>query len=402
MATVYSVEQINNFIKKLFASEPLLSKVKVRGEVSGYKPSSTGHVYFKLKDKSGVISVALFKSHRSGLKFDIKDGMQVVVSGRISVYEVSGVYQLYAEEIENDGIGELNEKFLKLKSELAEMGMFDQMYKKPIPKHVRKLGVVTSATGAVLQDIRNVALRRNPYLQIVLCPATVQGEGAAATIVNGIKILDEYGVDVIIVGRGGGSIEDLWAFNEEAVARAIFDCNTPIISAVGHETDFTIADFVADLRAPTPSAAAELAVFDISLYIRQTDAYAEDLDRRIKAILREKRTELNGFFSRLKLLSPQNKLNTQRQRLDEITDKLIQRMKFVLADKKHNVERLALALDGRSPLKRLEGGCAFLEKDGKKISKVEDVKPEDIIKVRMLDGEISAKVLDKKRIDYGN
>ena len=264
MANIYSVVQINNYIRNMFESDFVLENVNVSGEVSNCKYHSSGHIYFTLKDKGSVLSAVMFAGNRTtGLKFKLTDGMKIVVTGKISVYEATGKYQIYARSIKEDGHGELYEKYLLLKKELEEMGMFDSSYKKQIPAHIKKLGVVTASTGAAIQDIINISTRRNPYIQIVLYPAKVQGEGAAESICRGIETLDRYGVDVIIAGRGGGSIEDLWAFNEEIVARTVFNCNTPIISAVGHETDYTIIDFVSDMRAPTPSAAAELAVADI-------------------------------------------------------------------------------------------------------------------------------------------
>ena len=263
MAKIYSVEQINNYIKQMFNTDLVLSQVSVQGEVSNCKYHSSGHIYFTIKDNGSVLNAIMFAGNRTGLKFQMKDGMQVVVSGNISVYERDGKYQMYAKRIEQTGMGDLYQRFLELKKELEEMGMFDALYKKPIPKYAAKIGIVTASTGAAIQDIINISTRRNPYVQLVLYPAIVQGEFAVDSICRGINKLEEYGVDTIIVGRGGGSIEDLWAFNDVKVANAIFECSIPVISAVGHETDFTIADFVADMRAPTPSAAAELAVCNI-------------------------------------------------------------------------------------------------------------------------------------------
>lgn len=234
MKRVYSVGQVNRYVKNMFLQDFVLKKVYVKGEVSNCKYHPSGHIYFSLKDETGVLSCVMFAGHRRGLAFRMKDGDQVVVGGAVDVYERDGRYQLYAKEITQEGEGVLYERFLALKRELEEMGMLAQEYKQPIPKFIRRLGVVTAPAGAAIQDIRNISLRRNPYVQIILYPALVQGEGAADSIVKGIRMLDEAGVDVMIVGRGGGSIEDLWAFNEEKVARAIFDCRTPVISAVGH------------------------------------------------------------------------------------------------------------------------------------------------------------------------
>ena len=261
----YSVGQINTYIKNMFTQDFVLKRIYVKGEVSNCKYHTSGHIYFSLKDETGSIACIMFAGMRKGLAFHMENGQQVVVLGSVNVYERDGRYQLYASEIILDGAGLLYERFEALKRELEEMGMFAPEYKQLIPKHIRRLGIVTAPTGAAIRDIMNISSRRNPYVQLILYPALVQGEGAADSIVRGIQTLDSYGVDTMIVGRGGGSIEDLWAFNEEKVARAIFACSTPVISAVGHETDVTIADFVADLRAPTPSAAAELAVEDIRL-----------------------------------------------------------------------------------------------------------------------------------------
>ncbi len=262
MSNIYSVKQVNAYIKNMFTQDFLLRNLCVSGEVSNCKYHTSGHIYFSLKDESGAIACVMFAGQRKGLAFSMKDGDKVVVEGSVDVYQRDGRYQLYARKITLEGAGLLYERFLALKAELEEMGMFDAGYKQPIPRFIRTLGVVTAPTGAAVQDIRNIAHRRNPYVQVILYPALVQGDGAKESIVKGIQALEALGVDVMIVGRGGGSMEDLWAFNEEEVARAVFNCSVPVISAVGHETDTTIIDYVADLRAPTPSAAAELAVYD--------------------------------------------------------------------------------------------------------------------------------------------
>ena len=281
MKNVYTVAQVNTYVKNMFSQDYLLNRIYVRGEVSNCKYHGSGHIYFSLKDESGSISCVMFAGWRKGLAFPMRDGQRVIVLGSVSVYERSGSYQLYAKEIIPDGTGRLYEEYERLRRELEEMGMFAQEYKQPIPFYVKRLGIVTAPTGAAVQDIRNVALRRNPYVQLILYPAQVQGEGAADSIVRGIEALDRLGVDVLIVGRGGGSIEDLWAFNEEKVARAIFNCQTPVISAVGHETDTTIADFAADLRAPTPSAAAELAVTDMRGLLTRMQTYQRSFSRSL-------------------------------------------------------------------------------------------------------------------------
>ncbi len=275
MASIYSVTQVNAYIKNMFVQDYLLKRLSVRGEISNCKYHTSGHIYFTLKDKSGTLSAVMFAGQRRGLNFQLQEGQQVIVTGTVDVYERDGKYQLYAREIKRDGKGDLFEQFQKLRDELEDMGMFAAEYKQPIPKYAKTVGIVTASTGAAIRDIMNISARRNPYVQLVLYPALVQGEQAKYSIVKGIQTLDRLGLDVIIVGRGGGSIEDLWAFNEEMVARAIFECSTPIISAVGHETDVTISDYVADMRAPTPSAAAELAVFDYRQLEEQIHLYRE-------------------------------------------------------------------------------------------------------------------------------
>ena len=284
MASVYSVSQVNAYIKNMFLQDFALSRISVKGEVSNCKYHTSGHIYFTLKDGSSAISAVMFAGNRSGLSFQLKEGQRVVAAGSIDVYERDGRYQLYAKKITLDGEGDLFLRFQKLRDELEEMGMFAPEYKQPIPRYAKTVGIVTASTGAAIRDIMNIASRRNPYVQLVLCPALVQGEQAKYSIAKGIETLDAMGLDVIIVGRGGGSIEDLWAFNEEMVARAIFNCRTPVISAVGHETDVTIADYVADLRAPTPSAAAELAVFDYRQFEEQVRLDGERLSRAMARI----------------------------------------------------------------------------------------------------------------------
>ena len=262
LKNIYSVGQISEYITNMFAQDFMLKNISIKGEISNCTYHSTGHIYFTLKDANGVLKGVMFSGSRRNLQFRMKEGDQVVVTGSIESYKFSSQYQIIARSIELDGTGNLYQKLEELKKELEELGMFDEMYKRPIPAYARKIGVVTSPTGAVIEDIRNVGFRRNPHVQIILCPAQVQGDGAKESIVSGIQRLEQVGVDVIIVGRGGGSIEDLWAFNERIVADAIFNCSVPVISAVGHQTDYTIADMVADKRAATPSQAAEFAVFE--------------------------------------------------------------------------------------------------------------------------------------------
>ena len=393
---VYTVGQVNTYIKNMFAQDFLLHRVCVKGEVSNCKYHTSGHIYFTLKDATGTISGVMFAGNRRGLAFRMKEGDRVVVTGSIEVYERDGKYQLYAKEITLDGEGDLYLRYEALKRELEEMGMFAQEYKKPIPRYVKRVGIVTAPTGAAIQDIRNIASRRNPYVQLILYPALVQGEGAAESIVNGIHALDLLGVDVMIVGRGGGSIEDLWAFNEEIVARAIFECETPVISAVGHETDTTIADYVADLRAPTPSAAAELAVYDVERLMQDIASCENRLNRLMKnqAVLTKNR--LLSYAARLKVLSPEYQLNSKKQYAAELEDRLGRTMRDVLNQKRHRMELLARDVDGLSPLKKLSQGFSFVsDMEGKNLSGVDQVETGDHIKIQMTNGCLEATV-DKK------
>lgn len=393
MAGVYSVEQVNSYIKNMFVSDFVLNRISVKGEVSNCKYHTSGHIYFTLKDNGGTLSAVMFQGSRSGLAFKMCDGQKVVVSGKISIYERDGKYQLYAQKITLDGDGELYEKFMMLKKELEEMGMFDSQYKQKIPAFSKKVGIVTASTGAAIQDIINISKRRNPYVQLILYPALVQGDGAVASICEGITRLDEYGVDVIIVGRGGGSIEDLWAFNDEAVARTIFDCRTPVISAVGHETDFTIADFVADLRAPTPSAAAELAVCDINQYTGQLEYYMEQLDRAMKIAIQNIRVKLDNYSIKLKYLSPETKILNNRQYLSELTDRLNQSADRMLLAKKHQLGILSTRLDGLSPLSKLSHGYSYVTDDNNiNVKSVKNVNTGDNIFIHVTDGIIEGQV----------
>lgn len=398
MKTVYSVGQVNRYVKNMFIQDYVLRKVYVKGEVSNCKYHTSGHIYFSLKDETGVLSCVMFAGQRRGLAFRMKDGDRVVVGGAVDVYERDGRYQMYAKEITLEGAGALYERFLALKAELEEMGMFAPEYKQPIPRFIRRLGVVTAPTGAAVQDIRNISLRRNPYLQIILYPAMVQGDGAADSIVKGIRMLDEAGVDTIIVGRGGGSIEDLWAFNEEKVARAIFECRTPIISAVGHEVDFTIADFVADLRAPTPSAAAELAVDDMAQVMYTLSSYQERFQRDMREEIEFQRVRLGQYQMRLKYLSPESRLRERRQTLVDFEDTLRRAMDNKLQQYRHRLGIYLERYQGLSPLAKLNQGYSFVaDTDGRGITSVSQVKPGDRVEISVTDGVIQAEVSDSRR-----
>ena len=339
----------------------------------------------------------MFAPHRSGLRFQMTEGQQVVVSGSVDVYERDGKYQLYAREIQLDGAGALYERFEQLKRELEERGMFAAQYKQPIPKYIRTLGVVTAATGAAVRDIINIAGRRNPYVQIILYPAVVQGEAAAPSIVNGIHAMERLGVDVIIVGRGGGSIEDLWAFNEEVVAQAIFDCSIPIISAVGHETDTTIADFVADLRAPTPSAAAELAVCDIEQLQDKLSEYAYTLQHMCRRVIGRYRQAAEQYNVRMRYLSPANMIRTKRLQLLSLEEHLQNAMEDRLRDKRHRLALYVEQMKGLSPLDKLNQGYAYVsDSKGATLTSVGQVSVGDRMTVYVKDGSLSAQVTDKQ------
>ena len=396
---IYSVKQVNFYIKRMFEDDFILHNIYVKGEVSNCKYHYSGHIYFSLKDESGVISAVMFASNAAGLKFRLTDGMQVVVYGSVTVYERDGKYQLYARRIENDGQGNLYRQFEELKQRLADSGMFEAIYKKPVPRFSMKIGVVTAETGAVIRDIYNVASRRNPYAQIYLYPAKVQGTDAAATICAGIKTLDKMGLDTIIIGRGGGSIEDLWAFNEESVARAIFEAQTPIISAVGHETDFTIADFAADLRAPTPSAAAELAVFDYARFLEDLQNFRFRLIQNMNHKLRQYQSLLQGYSLNMERLSPQNQVEQKIRHLMDQENKLDTLMKNRIAASRERLIFLSERLSGLSPLKRLSEGYAFVsDENGKTIKSVEQVSAKDPILVQLADGEIKAEAISVSKI----
>ena len=401
MRNVYSVKQVNAYIKNMFTQDFMLNRIYIKGEVSNCKYHTSGHIYFSLKDESGSIACIMFAGQRSGLAFKMQDGQQVIVLGSVTTYERDGKYQLYAKEIILDGAGLLYEKFEALKRELGEMGMFAPEYKQPIPKFAKKIGIVTAPTGAAIRDIMNISARRNPYVQLILYPALVQGDGAAASIVKGIEMLDKHGVDVMIVGRGGGSIEDLWAFNEEPVARAIFNCRTPIISAVGHETDTTIADYVADMRAPTPSAAAELAVFEY----QALENYLEELHLKLKKALYQKlqieRMKLERYRLKMNYLHPKMKLREKQQRSVEIEQKLRNIM-----EKKLNLakQRLAIQIErmkGASPLAKLNQGFSYVSSEnGNVVKSIEQVQLEDKLTIYMTDGIVKAKVEDTMKEDY--
>lgn len=400
MAGVYSVSQVNSYIRSMFSQDFALSRIAVKGEVSNCKYHTSGHIYFTLKDGGGSIGAVMFAGQRKGLEFRLRDGQQVVAKGSIDVYERDGKYQLYAREITLDGAGDLFRRFEALRDELEEMGMFDARYKRPIPRYAGKVGIVTASTGAAIRDIMNIAKRRNPYVQLILCPAQVQREKAKYSIVKALERLDSMGLDIIIVGRGGGSIEDLWAFNEEIVARAIFACKTPVISAVGHETDVTIADYVADMRAPTPSAAAELAVFDYLQFAEQTAAFKEALIRSVERQVEKNRYRAGEYRYRLSLNHPQKKLDDRRQRAADIESEINRLVRDRLLEDRHRLALISGRLSGMSPLEKLSQGYGFLgDRDGKKVVSVRQIKPGDVLNIHIRDGRIRAVSEEVEEID---
>ena len=398
---VYTVKQVNSYIKNMFTQDFMLNRIYVKGEVSNCKYHTSGHIYFSLKDESGTIACVMFAGQRGGLSFHMREGQQIIVLGSVNVYERTGSYQLYAQEIRLDGEGTLYEKYQMLKQELEEMGMFAPEYKKAIPRYAKRIGVVTAPTGAAVRDIMNISARRNPYVQLLLYPAQVQGEGAKESIVRGIRMLETKNVDVIIVGRGGGSIEDLWAFNDECVARAIFDCQVPVISAVGHETDVTIADYVADLRAPTPSAAAELAVWDY----RQLQGYLDEcrlrMNRSMTGTIRINRLRLKELDVRLSYLHPRHKLQDQQQRLIELEEELRTLMRDRVKEARHRLAIQIEKLNGLSPVRKLNQGFAYVEEaDGGVVKSIRQVEKGDELTVYVTDGLIRTSVKAVQRKTY--
>lgn len=393
--SVYTISQLNAYIKNMFTQDYLLQALFVKGEVSNCKYHSSGHIYFTLKDAKGVLNCVMFAGYRQGLDFKLCEGQQVIVGGTVDVYERDGKYQLYAKQIVLDGAGLLYEKYEQLKRELEEEGMFAQEYKQPIPRFIKTLGVVTADTGAAVRDIIQIASRRNPYVQIILYPAIVQGDAAAESIVKGIRALEKHGVDVMIVGRGGGSIEDLWAFNERAVAQAVFDCSVPIISAVGHETDTTIIDFVADLRAPTPSAAAELAVTDIRDILDNLEAGKSTMEKLMRRHLQAGREHIKQYELQLRYLSPANRIRDRKMRCVQAEECLQKRMKEILLCKRQELAIYMERMKGLSPIQKLNSGFSYVEDEkGKNIRSIKQVKEGQSVKIRVSDGVIHAGVTE--------
>ncbi len=390
-ARIATVSQINAYLKRLLDSNEILSDIWIKGEISNFKLHFSGHMYITLKDEGRVLKAVMFKTSAMNLNFRPEDGMKVLARGRISVYEAGGAYQLYIDEMIPDGVGALYLAYEQLKKKLSEEGLFDDIYKKPIPQFPEKIGVVTAATGAAVRDIINVATRRFPYAQIILYPTLVQGENAAFEIANAIKYFNEYEpVDTLIIGRGGGSIEDLWAFNEEEVARAVFTSEIPIISAVGHETDFTISDFVADLRAPTPSAAAEMAVPSQAEIYSFLSGYNA---RAVQAQMKKIETARLRIFG-LKLKSPIERLRENSLRLDSVTRDMEKAVNFKILERKNNFSALVSKLDALSPLSVMTRGYAIAsDDDGNVIKTTKSLKKGKEFELRLNDGKKRCKVL---------
>ncbi len=393
MEEVSTVSQVNMYIKNMFVRDYALRQLRVKGEISNCKYHSSGHIYFTIKDQSSQLSCVMFATYTKGLTFRMKEGQSVIVSGNISVYERDGKYQMYAMSVTQDGVGKLYEEYEKLKKRLLAEGLFDDSKKKKIPRFAQKIGVVTAQTGAVIQDIRNVSNRRNPYVQIILYPAKVQGKDAHQTIIKGLQYFEKTDVDIVIIGRGGGSIEDLWEFNQEELAYAIAACTKPVISAVGHETDTTIADYAADLRAPTPSAAAELAVFSYRDYEIALQEYRYTLNRYMENVLQIKRLQLKQYETVLSHASPKDLIAQRRLFLAECADRMTYLIEQKILSAKHQLALYAEELKGLSPLQKLQDGYSYVENaQGKNVNQVKNLTKGEILTVKMTDGQAKVSV----------
>ena len=391
-----TVTELNLYIKDKFNKDEYLNNVLIKGEISNFKHHYTGHMYFTLKDENSLIKCIMFKSYTSNLNFVPRDGMKVIILGTVSVYERDGVYQIYCKGMREDGLGTLHVAYEELKAKLENEGLFDQKYKKPIPKMPKCLGVLTSNTGAVIRDIINVSTRRNPNVHIRLLPVPVQGEGASVKIANAIKIMNERNLaDVIILARGGGSLEDLWPFNEEIVARAIFDSELPVISAVGHETDFSISDFVADLRAPTPSAAAELAVPNISDVLMKLDNYNFRYKNSLKKKIEVMRLRYEKCMMHKAFKNPLQSIQDKYVYIDNINKSMQLNMNNKIQSSRTKMVELITKLDNISPLKTLTRGYSIIEKNDIVVKSVNDLNIDDEINIRLIDGVSKAKICGK-------
>lgn len=389
-----SVTELNKYIKDKIDKDEMLNNVFVKGEISNYKHHYTGHLYFTLKDENSLIKCIMFKGYAANLKFEPKDGMKVTIFGSVSVFERDGVYQIYVKAMQEDGIGSLYKAYEEMKAKLEKEGLFDQSHKKKIPLMPRCIGVLTSNTGAVIKDIINVSTRRNPNVYIKLLPVPVQGPGAAEKIVDAIKTMNEKKLaDVIIVARGGGSLEDLWPFNEEIVARAIYDSELPVISAVGHETDFTIADFVADLRAPTPSAAAELAVPNIADIKLKLEGYNNRYKLALKKKVEFMKLRYEKCMNSRVFKEPLQKINEKYILIDMKVKTMQNSISNIYNSKKTNMIKHIAKLDALSPLKTLTRGYSIVQANGKIVKSVSQIKKDDEIDIRLIDGKTRARVM---------
>lgn len=387
-----TVSVINRYIKHKLDNDENLQKVFIKGEISNFKAHTTGHLYFSIKDETSKINAIMFSKSSSKLQFTPVDGTKVLITGRISVYESTGNYQIYVDDMQEDGLGNLYIEFEKLKKKLENEGLFDSKYKKNIPKYPDKIGVITANTGAAIKDILTTIKRRYPIAQVILFPSLVQGENAASDIVRNIKLANNYDLDVLIVGRGGGSIEDLWPFNEEIVARAIFDCKIPVISAVGHEIDFTIADFVSDLRAPTPTAAAEMAVpnlIDLNKYIKQLNIR---LNETILKKLNIQKLYLDSYKNSYIIKNPMILYENKKQKLDLVLEKINTNIYLKLESKRKEIDNIIDKLNLVNPLNILKRGFSLVYKDDKIITSVEKIKKDDCLKIKLSEGIAKVKV----------
>ena len=389
-----SVTDLNKYIKEKIDKDEILNNVLVKGEISNYKHHYTGHLYFTLKDENSLIKCIMFKGFAANLKFEPKDGMKVMILGTVSVFERDGVYQIYCKAMQEDGMGSLYKAYEEMKARLEREGLFKLEHKKKIPLMPKCIGVLTSNTGSVIRDIINVSTRRNPNVYIKLLPVPVQGEGAALKIAEAIKIMNEKKLaDVIIIARGGGSLEDLWPFNEEIVARAIYDSELPIISAVGHETDFTIADFVADLRAPTPSAAAELAVPNISDVMIKLESYNNRYKLALKKKVEFMRLRYEKCMNSRVFKEPTQKINEKYMLIDIKVKSIQNSITKIYNEKKTNMIKEISKLDALSPLKTLTRGYSIVQMNNEIVKSVKQLKKDDEIDIRLIDGKTRAKII---------
>ena len=392
-----SVSQLNEYLRMQMDGDRVLSNVLVRGEVSNFSAPRSGHLYFTLKDAEGQVRAVMFRTQAMRLRFSPEDGMRVIVSGRVSVYSAGGQYQIYVNDIQPDGAGALALQYEQLRRKLEAEGLFDPARKRPIPRFPRRVGVITSPTGAAVQDIRNILARRYPCAEMILFPAAVQGDGAVEQLISGLLFFQNYDLaDVIIIGRGGGSAEDLWAFNDETLARTIADCTVPVISAVGHEIDFTICDFVADLRAPTPSAAAELAVPDRAELIQDFLSAGLHIERQMEQKLAGERRYLEQLASSRALSRPELLLDPLRMRLTDLETRLFQRLSLQIERKKHQLAKTSAELDALSPLRVLSRGYAAVEREHTVVTSADSLREGDSIDIRFADGTVGATVTDRR------